>query len=192
MQRSLEMSRRSALRTLIAAQVGLTIGVATLTSAAPPTPSPTQVIGQVEIAGVNGEAGLEACPNCLILNSYDFLATKNGRNPPAYRKLEITSPLDAASPVLLRRLSLGTSIPTVTISLTRQGQDPFTYKRIILTNAKVSSFHEYVSGQGSDTPQIVVSFVYTRIRTEYTKQSPDGSAGDIVEFCWNLRADAVC
>jgi type VI protein secretion system component Hcp len=186
------MSTRWALRTLIAALAGITIGVATLTSAAPPTPSPTQDIGLVEIAGVDGEAGLDACPNCLILNSYDFLATKSGRTPPAYRKLEITSPLDAASPVLLRRLSLGTSIPTVTISLTRQGQDPFTYNRIILNNAKVSSFHEYVSGQGSDTPQVVVSFVYTRIRTEYTKQNEDGTAGDTVEFCWNLRNDEVC
>lgn len=193
MSRGPAMRGRSILIAIIAIIAGASFGSATSTSAAPPSPSPSQIIGQLEIAGIEGESQRVGFKGAVEIRSFDFAASKSGAKDPRYRKFQVAAAIDSAAVGLLDRLSLGTAIPTVKLSLTRAiADETAVYKTFTLTKVKVVTLREYASGQDSDLPMIEVAFEYKRIAVEYRGQNPDGSSTAPLGFCWNLANASEC
>lgn len=181
------MRTRSILISVTAALVGASIGSATLSAAAPPSPSPTQVIGQLEVAGVQGDSVRDGFEDSVEIRSFDFSAGKSGAKDPVYRRFEVAAAIDSASIGLLDRLSLGATIPTVKLSLRDASSEGIaTFKSFTLSNAKVAALREFASGQGSDVAMIEVAFAYKTISVEWHRGLNTGG------FCWSLVSASEC
>lgn len=177
----------------IAMIVGASIGSVTSTSAAPPSPSPTQTVGYLQVSGLKGDSVRRDFTGAVEIRSFVFSAAKSGAKAPVYKRLSVAAAIDSASVGLLERLSLGTSISTVKLSLTREtGNGPVVFKTFTLSNAKIPALREFASGQGADVPMIEIGFAYKRMAVEYARVNPDGSPAAPLGFCWNLANASKC
>lgn len=180
------MRSRLILTGTIALIVGALFFGVTSTSAAPPSPSPTEVVGFLDVAGVKGTSVREGAEDTIEVRSFDFAVSKAGGKAPKYRQLQVAAGMEAASVALLDRLSLGTSIPTVRLTLRKFIEGAaIDYKTYTLSSAKVVKLREYASGQGSDVAMMEVAFTYKKIDLS-AEGAPD------MQFCWNLVAASKC
>ena len=181
------MSRRPLVLVSITAILAFLLGLTTLSTASPPTPSPVQVVGQLEIEGLQGEGTHQGFEGAIEIRSFDFLATNTATEPPRFPRMDVVIPMESASVGLLERLALGNAIPTVKISLTRSAEGRLqAYKVFTLSDATVSAVNEYASGQDDDIPLVQVSFLYRTIGVE------QDTGGPPVTFCWVVRSQSAC
>ena len=186
------MRERSFLLTLIALLIGISLGSATATSAAPPSPSPSEAVGQLEISGLDGGGKRVEFEGAVEVRSFDFSAIKSGSKDPNYRRLHLAAAIGKASVGLLERLSQGTSISSVKLSLTVESADGLgVYKTYTLGDAKVVALREYASGHAADTPMMEFSLSYKKMSVVYNDESAQGGITP-VGFCWLVVSATKC
>ena len=195
------MLRRPLLIGLVATLVALVVGGATLTTAAPPTPSPPNEVGQLKIEGLAGEGSVEGFEGALPIRSFDFHIVNagggggggGGAGKAVVRTMDVVANIDKASPGLLKRLVQGTHIKTVTISLIRTGQEQFfVYKTYTLGDVTIDSLREYASGHQGDIPSVELSFKFRRLKSLYRREGKGGDAVETTQFCFNFATNNQC
>ncbi len=102
--------------------------------------------------------------------------------------------LDKSSPLLMRGLVLGETIPTLTIELTRSteaGDQP--YLKYELKDVLISSYSIAPGGGGSgqgEAPTETLSLNYEEIKVVYTQLDAGGQAVGTTEFNWNFKENS--
>jgi type VI secretion system secreted protein Hcp len=171
--------------------------LATLTTAAPPTPSPPNYVGWLEIDGLQGQ-GHQEVNGALPIRSFDFHVVNNsdpasggggGTGKPNFRTLEVVTDMDQAAPGLLRRLTLFSQITEVTVKL--QQQSPIPFMIYTLTDVRVNSLRQYSSGHDNDIPSVEISFTFAKIKTVFDGTNAGGQQV-MTSFCYNLKLAKVC
>ena len=193
------MNRRIVAGLALTALIGLVIAtVAFNSSAAPPTPSPHNYIGYVEITGVEGP-GHQKIEGAIEIRSFDFAVEHPGGSTggggggtsgkPNFKFMTVVADLDMASPILFRRLVTGQHIPSVTVSLEREQPQPF--KTYTLTDVTIESLREYSVGFGTDTPTQEISFKFRKINSAFSGENQEGQPVN-TSFCWDLAQAKKC
>lgn len=99
--------------------------------------------------------------------------------------------LDKSSPMLMRGLVLGETIPTLTIEFTRAtaaGDEP--YLKYELKDVLISSYSISTGGGdsgGAQAPTETLSLNYEEIKVTYTERAPAGQVLGTVEYTWKVE-----
>ena len=99
-----------------------------------------------------------------------------------------THHVDAASAGLLLACATGKHSPDAVFAARRPGESPSQYLVVRFTDVTVTS----VSGAGAveeDAALESVSFVYSAVSFEYSRQMPDGSLAPASVFQWDVVAN---
>ncbi|MEN9578349.1 MAG: hypothetical protein RJA70_1358 [Pseudomonadota bacterium] len=102
--------------------------------------------------------------------------------------LTIARELDKASPRLAEAVAKGSIFPTVTLELTRRsGEGSLTFYKVLLKNARVTSYQ--LNGQADGVPSEQLQITFESVTVTYTSYA-DGAGkagrGDKVEFSWDV------
>jgi type VI secretion system secreted protein Hcp len=137
----------------------------------------------LEVNGVPGESTDAKQAKSIEILSYSWGAS-NGKKGVSLQDLNVTKPVDLASPPLFQRLVQGTSIPSVELIGRKAGEFQQIFLRFCFQDVRVTSVQQ--SGSvGGDVPSENVSFAYTSVSEQYTSQNPDGKGGQTVFAGWN-------
>jgi type VI secretion system secreted protein Hcp len=96
--------------------------------------------------------------------------------------------VDKTSPLLLQFCASGKTIPEVIVEALSSGGEPFTYFKLTLKNAIISSVSP--GGAGGDSRLTEgVSIAYEAVILEYTELLTNGKAGKTVTSRWNIKSN---
>lgn len=99
---------------------------------------------------------------------------------------EVRKQIDRGSPVI-RMLALNQTSFDGIFSFRRSGSSPFVFLEISLQNARIVNV-EMTDQEESDVPAEQLTIVPGRITWTYTAQNNDGTAGDTVEFYYDVES----
>jgi len=151
----------------------------------------------MKIDGIPGESTDRDHPNEIEVSSYSWGESNAGAHFTAgsgagagkvsMQDLHFTAHVSKASPSLMLHCATGQHIPKAKLTVRKVGSEDggFDFLTITLTDVLISSFQESGSG-GGDLPQESISMVYKTVQIEYKQQKPDGSAGAVFDFGFNL------
>jgi type VI secretion system secreted protein Hcp len=103
-----------------------------------------------------------------------------------FQDLTVTKWVDLASPKLLSAASTGKHLKEALLTVRKAGDKPLEYLKITLTDCLISSVT--TGGSGADdrlTENIGINFA--KVKFEYTAQKPDGSAGGVMPFGYDIK-----
>ena len=151
----------------------------------------------IKIDGIPGESMDREHKDEIEVSSYSWGETNTGAHAfgsgagagrASFQDLHITTSISKASPSLMLHCASGQHIKNAILTVRKAGSEGagFDFLKITLTDVVVSSFQESASG-GGDLPQESISFVFGTIKVEYKEQKPDGSAGALFDFGFNLK-----
>ena len=89
--------------------------------------------------------------------------------------------------IMLNTLT-GERIPEATFVVRKGGSQPLEFLKITFTNVFITSVSTGGSG-GEDRLTENVSMTFAKVKVEYTKQDPDGTAGEKKFFTWDIAAN---
>ena len=160
----------------------------------------------LEIQGVEGESKKKGHENQMDINSWSFMA----HNPVsgagagtsgkvALSDIQVTKPVDKASPRLFLGCCGATRYPKATIYGQRMTNDQAGAKvfyKVELTDVVVSMVrNDYVDPEGEDAPGNIVETLTlnpTTMKVSYGVQSAkDGAVGAMTPLGWNLETNAA-
>ena len=161
----------------------------------------------MKIDGIDGNVTAKGLEKTIELKSANFSVKRNMNTKPgatadregtkpSVSEMVITKEVDSASPRLFGDATVGTTIPTVTISFVNTGKDLAEYHSVILKDVLVSGYeltHNDAASSASEgeptnaKPTERVSFNYTNIEVKNTPYSKDHKAGSPVSVGYNLE-----
>ena len=119
--------------------------------------------------------------SCGLNNAIDPLTRTTAKA--AFHTLNVTKPIDSATPKLLAACAQGKHYDLATLILRKAGKTPVEFYRVILENVLISSVQNSASSGGDALETISLS--YGRIGVEYFQITPSGP-GNRFEFAWDL------
>lgn len=151
----------------------------------------------IKIDGIPGESTDREHKDEIEVSSYSWGESNAGAHSfgggagagkVSMQDLHFTTHVSKASPSLMLHCATGQHIPKAKLTVRKAaGEGPgFDFLTITLTDVLISSFQESGS-EGGDLPQESISMVYATIKIQYTQQKPDGSAGALFDFGFNLK-----
>ena len=103
-----------------------------------------------------------------------------------FQDLTVTKWVDLASPKLLSATSTGKHIKEALLTVRKAGEKPLEYLKITLTDCLISSVSTGGSG-GDDRLTENIGINFAKVKFEYTAQKPDGSAGGVMPFGFDIK-----
>ena len=96
--------------------------------------------------------------------------------------------LNRASPTLMRACATGQHIKDAILTARKAGKGQLEYLTFKFQDVLVSSYQTGGSEQ-TDVPFDQVAFNFAKIEVEYRQQNRDGSAADVSQFKYDLKAN---
>jgi len=151
----------------------------------------------IKIDGIPGESTDREHKDEIEVSSYSWGESNTGAHAfgggggagkVSMQDLHFTTSVSKASPSLMLHCATGQHIKNAILTVRKAGSEGggFDFLKITLTDVLISSFQESGS-EGGDLPQESISMVYGTIKVEYKQQKPDGSAGAVFDFGFNLK-----
>jgi type VI secretion system secreted protein Hcp len=103
-----------------------------------------------------------------------------------FQDLTVTKWVDLASPKLLSAASTGKHLKEALLTVRKAGDKPLEYLKITLTDCLISSVSTGGSG-GDDRLTENIGINFAKVKFEYTAQKPDGSAGGVMPFGFDIK-----
>lgn len=103
-----------------------------------------------------------------------------------FQDLTVTKWVDLASPKLLSAASTGKHLKEALLTVRKAGEKPLEYLKITLTDCLISSVSTGGSG-GDDRLTENIGINFAKVKFEYTAQKPDGSAGGVMPFGFDIK-----
>lgn len=164
----------------------------------------------MKIDGIDGNVTAKGLEKTIGIKTANFSVKRNMNTKPgavadregtkpSVSEMVVTKEVDAASPHLFGDATVGTTIPTVTISFVNTGKDLAEYHSVILKDVLVSGYElihhqteQHTSEEGAkeasnQKPLERVSFNYANIEVKNTPYSKDHKAGSPVSVGYNLE-----
>jgi type VI secretion system secreted protein Hcp len=113
-----------------------------------------------------------------------------GAGKAAFQDLSVTKWVDMASPKLLSSASTGKHIKEALLTVRKAGEKPLEYLKITLNDCLISSVSTGGSG-GEDRLTENVTINFGKVKFEYTVQKEDGTAGGVVPFGFDIKANKL-
>jgi type VI secretion system secreted protein Hcp len=145
----------------------------------------------LKVDGITGQNGLaefvEISSFSLGVSNSTTIGSATGGAGAGKAKFDdvhITKPVDASTPKLFQAVATGKHIPTVVLSLRKEGGAEPTFETITLTDVFVTSFQqEGVSTDALPTEQ--VTFAYGKIEFAFTPPRGKGAGAPVV-VSWDI------
>ncbi|MSP53242.1 MAG: type VI secretion system tube protein Hcp [Gammaproteobacteria bacterium] len=156
----------------------------------------------MKIEGLDGNVTAKGLEKTIEVISANFSVKRNMTSKPgavmdregtkpAVSEFTVTKEVDSTSPKLFGNATVGTLIPSVTVSFVNTGKDLSEYHSVIMKNVLVSGYelvHDAQSADGTNAkPMERVSFNYTNIEVKNTPHSKDHKASSPVAVGYNLE-----
>jgi len=100
--------------------------------------------------------------------------------------ITITKPVDKSSPLLFLNCATGKHVPTATITARKNGDTPYDYFTIVLSDVLISSLSQNAS-EGGITEAVSLSF--SKLTLTYIPQNPNGVPGMPITSSFDLKAN---
>jgi type VI secretion system secreted protein Hcp len=107
----------------------------------------------------------------------------SGAAKSTFHNLNITKPIDSATPKLMAACATGRHYDRATLILRKRGKTPVEFYRIILESVLISSVQHTASSDGEPSENISIN--YARIGVEYFQIMPTGAPVRF-EFAWDI------
>jgi type VI secretion system secreted protein Hcp len=144
------------------------------------------------IPGVQGDATAVGFQGSIdVISVSGGVSFAAGTKAPRFSDFSLTMQASSASPVLEQAVPSQHTFAQAVISFQRAGTSPVVYLTYTLTNVTVSSFSSG-GDAGGGRPADSISLTYSRIRTQFTPQNPDGTLGTPVVACWDVATNRGC
>ncbi len=152
------------------------------------------------IDGIPGESTDDAHPEWIQVLSYNHgviqppssASGTGGRTGGRadFQEFSFVKTLDAATPDLAIYCASGKHIPSIEVELCLATGDKHTFMKYIMEDCVISGVRPGGSSDGGETrPLEDVSFVYGKIKWEYTPIDQTGAAGSKIDRTWNLETN---
>ena len=114
--------------------------------------------------------------------------TTGSRAGVTHSELTVTKYVDAASPKLYEACCNGKVFKEVLIDLVRKSNKPIRFVEIKLQDCVISSitYDGRTTGEPS-SPEESIHLIFSKVEFTYTKQKPDGAAGESVMGKWDAK-----
>lgn len=103
-----------------------------------------------------------------------------------FQDLTVTKWVDLASPKLIGAASTGKHYREALLTVRKAGEKPLEYLKVTLNDCLISSVSTGGSG-GEDRLTENVTINFAKFKIEYTPQKPDGSAGGVMPFAYDIK-----
>jgi type VI secretion system secreted protein Hcp len=135
----------------------------------------------LKVAGVTGESGDADHKGEIEVLSWSWgmqasvdVATGHAAGRASISDLQIVKRVDLSTPTLMSALRNNKPFSQVTLTVRKAGEQPLTYFKIVLENARVTSLRtESEAAELSER----LSLGFSKIRVTYTPQSSTGAKG---------------
>lgn len=117
------------------------------------------------------------------------VASGGGSGRVNIQDLSFTKNVDKSSTNLFINCCNGNHIPSAVLTVRKAGGEQVEYLIITMEPVMVTSITLGGSGGDEDIITETITFNFAKVKVEYTKQEPDGSAGATVEKTWNIEAN---
>jgi type VI secretion system secreted protein Hcp len=156
--------------------------------------APVQLLAQIDIflkvGDIVGESRDSVRQGYSIANAWSWGGIQNAIDPltratkSTFHNLNITKPIDTATPRLMLACARGNRFDRATLILRKSGATPVEFYRIILEDVFISSVQD--AGAVGDMPSENISLNFARIGVEYFQITPKGTLGNRFEFAWDI------
>lgn len=152
----------------------------------------------LKLAGIEGESQNDRHKGGIELLSWSWGASftapggggGGGAGKATVQDLSLTKHTDTATPKILEAAIKGKVLRSAVLSVDTGGEVPQTYLKITMTDVLVTNIQ--TSQSSGDRPMDSVSLNFSRIVWEHRRQNADGSLGELVRTCWDVRANRAC
>ena len=124
----------------------------------------------IHIDGIAGNSNLIGFEDYIAVNSWSLGFARG-----VCQQLHFVKPMDAASADLTGAAMLGTNYPGIILVALKQGERPFVYMRLTLTNSAFTSFQTGGSAGSSDLPLEQISVQPSSVKIEAFEQDDRGN-----------------
>ncbi len=154
----------------------------------------------IKIDAIKGESAIVGHKDEIEVDSWHWAVTNavpagggsgSGSGRPQFADLVFVHRADRASPELWRACTLGRSLASAVLTVTRGGgsgaaQD---YLAITLRDVRVTSVSLADAADDGQRPMESVSLAYRKAEYQYRPQKTDGSLGPAVKFGYDLKTN---
>lgn len=152
----------------------------------------------LKIEGIIGESTDQTHEGWIDIESFSWGVTNagslsggggGGAGRASFQDVHFTAPTSKASPNLMLACATGRHFQKAQLSLVKaQGSKGFEFVKLEFDDVLVTSYQSGGASGGEDRPTDAFSLNFVKIDFEYITQNADGSAGEIVEASFDLRA----
>jgi type VI secretion system secreted protein Hcp len=132
----------------------------------------------LDLEGIPGDSRDEQHSDEIDVLAFDFGATAESGGGAEYTGVQLTKPVDRATPRLLAALDTAQLIPRATITFRRKSSPPFEYLSYRLTDVRVSA-DRVLTPTSNGGPIERVTLAFRRLDVRHVEQKGDGSAGAV-------------
>ncbi|MDR5836393.1 type VI secretion system tube protein Hcp [Caballeronia sp. LZ034LL] len=149
----------------------------------------------MRVDGVSGESKDANHQNWSNVQSYAWGANQpgsmasgsgGGLGKVSYSDLQVTAPIDKASPAILKYCSNGKHLSKVELSVCKAGGSQVEYQRITLNEVLVTSVTHAAASQ-SDAVLVTYTFQAASVQQQYWEQTDQGTRGSESVLSWNIK-----
>ncbi len=149
----------------------------------------------LKIPGVEGESTDKAHPGEIVVTSYSWGATGAtvqasgaGAGKVVFQAMQITKPVDAASPPLFLLFAQATRVKECILTVRRPGAHPLNFFTVSMKNVAITSIEESASAS-ADQAQETLVLSFTAVMFNYLPQKPDGTTGSPTSSGFDLTTN---
>jgi len=148
----------------------------------------------MKVDGITGESQANGMQGYIDIDGFSFQAEQlgtavtgggMGAGKAQFDGLEVTKPVDAATPQLFQRLGAGTHLASVEVVSRSTATAP--YVRYCFQNALITSQKQ--EGASGDNVHETLKFSVLAAGQQFTRQNPDGTLGNSVFGGWDLKTN---
>lgn len=136
----------------------------------------------LQLPEIMGDASQSGFENWIEVVNFSLDAGE-----PMFGPLRVLQEADRSTPKIYDRFGDATILPTLKLHSRTSGGKPIIFLKIELTNARIAKITPRFHAR-----ELIVEYVYERVKIIYTPMNQDGSAGMPIEFCWDLVDGMGC